>query len=260
MIAVGTELGEAELWRDPPLPLAGEVVRIDIDPAQRDKNAVASVAIAADGAEALAGLLAALGDDPRRDRGAGQAEELRGRLLAEALADGGAYADLIAALDDALDDDSIVAGDSTMACYYGAVHLLTRSAPRGFLYPAGFAPLGYAIPAAIGAKLAHPGHQVVALIGDGGAMFTLPELAVAGERDLALAVVVVNDGGYGEIRREMLERGQPPLGVDLASPDFPAAARALGARGEAIDDPDALPSLLERAFSDSGPTLIELRI
>ena len=260
MVAVGTELGEAELWRDPPLPLAGELVRIDIDPAQRDKNALASVAIIADAADALAGVLAGLRDAPRRDRGAGQAEELRGRLRVEALADGGAYEGLITALDGALEDDSIVAGDSTMACYYGAVHLLTRSAPRGFLYPAGFAPLGYAIPAGLGAKLAHPECQVVALIGDGGAMFTLPELAAAAERKLALAVVVVNDGGYGEIRREMLERGQPQLGVDLTSPDFPAAALALGARGEAIDDPDALPSLLARAFDDSGPTLIELRV
>ncbi len=260
VLAVGTELAESDLWRDPPLPLSGNLVRIDIDPAQRDKNAPASVAIVADAADALAALLATLTTAAPRDRGANTAESLRSELRAEALADGGAYGGLIAALERTLDDDSIVVGDSTRACYYGAVHLLARCAPRRFLYPGGFAPLGYGIPAAIGAKLAHPERQVLVLIGDGGAMFTLPELAVAAELGLALAVVVVNDGGYGEIRREMLERGQRPLGVDLAGPDFPAAARALGARGEATDDPESLPSLLAEAFAAPEPTLIELRV
>jgi acetolactate synthase-1/2/3 large subunit len=82
----------------------------------------------------------------------------------------------------------------------------------------------------------------------------------AAELGLPIAIVVINDGGYGEIRREMAERGQPLLGVDLASPDFAAAARALGARGESIDDPEALSRLLTRAFEASGPTLIEVRV
>jgi acetolactate synthase-1/2/3 large subunit len=260
VLAVGTELAESDLWRDPPLPLGGDLVRIDIDPAQRDKNAHATVAVIADAAGALAAIVARLRDTPERDRGGSEAEGLRRRLRAEALADGTAFPELIAALERSLDEASIVAGDSTMACYYGAVHLLPRSAPRRFLYPTGFAPLGYGIPAGIGAKLAHPERQVLVLIGDGGAMFTLPELATASELGLALAIVVVNDGGYGEIRREMLERGQAPLGVDLASPDFPAAARAFGARSEAIDDPESLPPLLEDAFAASVPTLIELRV
>ncbi len=260
VLAVGTELAESDLWRDPPLPLGGQLVRVDIDPAQRDRNARAAVAIVADASAALGAILAGLRGSAGRDRGAGTVEELRLRLRAEALADAGAYADLIRALESALGEGAILAGDSTMACYYGAVHLLPRAAPRRFLYPTGFAPLGYGIPAGIGARLAQPGRDVLVLIGDGGAMFTLPELAVASELDLTLAVVVVNDGGYGQIRREMLDRGQPPLGVELASPDFAAAARALGARGETIDDPRSLPALLGDAFAASGPTLVELRV
>jgi thiamine pyrophosphate-dependent acetolactate synthase large subunit-like protein len=218
------------------------------------------VAIVANAAAALAAIAAELDGTEARDRGAGQADALRARLREEALADAGPHTGLISALDRALDDDSIVVGDSTMASYYGAVHLLPRAAPRRFLYPTGFAPLGYAIPAAIGAKLAHPGRPVLALIGDGGAMFTLPELAVAAQLELPIVVVVVNDGGYGEIRREMLERGQPPVGVDLDSPDFAAAAVAFGASGETISDTDLLPPILERAFEESKPTLIDVRV
>jgi thiamine pyrophosphate-dependent acetolactate synthase large subunit-like protein len=260
VLAVGTELAESDLWRDPPLTLDGSLVRIDIDPGQRNKNATATVAIVAHADAALEALARSLGDETGRDRGGAHAEALRASLREEALADGGVHEGLIAALERALDDESIVAGDSTMPCYYGAVHLLSRAAPRRFLYPTGFAPLGYAIPAAIGAKLAHPERRVLALIGDGGAMFTLPELAAASELGLALAVVVVNDGGYGEIRREMRERGQPPLGVDLMSPDFPAVAHALGGQGVAIDDPQALPAVLEAAFAAQAPTLIEVRV
>jgi thiamine pyrophosphate-dependent acetolactate synthase large subunit-like protein len=260
VLAVGTELAESDLWHDPPLVLDGDLIRIDIDPAQRNKNAPAALAIVADAAPALEALSECLDGSEPRDRGAANADALRATLREEALADAGSLAGVIDALEDAMDDESILAGDSTMACYYGAVHLLSRAAPRRFLYPTGFAPLGYAIPAAIGAKLAHPERQTLALIGDGGAMFTLPELAVAAELRLPIAIVVVNDGGYGEIRREMAERGQPLLGVDLASPDFAAAARALGARGESIDDPEALSPLLTRAFETSGPTLIEVRV
>jgi acetolactate synthase-1/2/3 large subunit len=260
VLAVGTELAESDLWHDPPLVLDGDLIRIDIDPAQRNKNAPAALAIVADAAQALGALTECLEGSEPRDRGAADADGLRATLRGEALADAGNLAGIIGALEDAMDDDSILAGDSTMACYYGAVHLLPRAAPRRFLYPTGFAPLGYAIPAAIGAKLAHPERQTLALIGDGGAMFTLPELALAAELRLPIAIVVVNDGGYGEIRRDMAERGQPLLGVDLASPDFAAAARALGAHGESIDDPEPLSRLLTRAFEASEPTLIEVRV
>ena len=249
MVAVGTQLGEAELWRDPPLPLSGDVVRIDIDPAQRHKNALAAVAITADATEGLAGILASFRDGSPRDRGAGQAGELRSRLAAEAREDGRAYAELIAALEATLDDDSILAGDSTMACYYGAVHLLSRSAPRRFLYPSGFAPLGYGIPA--GSVPGWPIPRARSSRWSATAARCSPSPSSHPRASSApLAVVVVNDGGYGEIRRQMLDLGQPPLGVDLASPDFAAVARGLGGRGHALDDPGDLPALL----ADRSPT------
>jgi thiamine pyrophosphate-dependent acetolactate synthase large subunit-like protein len=260
VLAVGTELGQSDLWRDPPLELHGELIRIDVDAGQLQRNANASLTLVADARDALRALLSELDGVEARDRGAARAAEVRARIEADVLRDGAPFAALIDGLAEALGPDAIVAGDSTMACYYGAVHLLPQAAPRRFLYPTGFATLGYAIPAAIGAKIARPDRRVLALIGDGGAMFTLPELALAVEHGLAIVIVVVNDGGYGEIRREMREQGQPPLGVELASPDFAALARAMGGRGEGIDRPDDLPGLLSEAFAKSEPTVIELRV
>lgn len=158
----------------------------------------------------------------------------------------------------ALGRDGVLAGDSAMAVYYGALSNLPAYQPASFLYPTGLGTLGYGLPAAIGAKLARPEARVMAMLGDGGVMFTIPELAAAAQAGLPLPVVVVDNGGYGEIRREMCERGDSPLGVDLGHPDFPALARSLGCHGLSVTDPKELTAQLTAAFTADRPTLIHV--
>ena len=249
VVAAGTELGESDLWG--PVPeLRGRLIRIDADPAQLHKNAPADVAIAGDARLALERL-------PRRER----AEDLgavRAAIRAEAIADGAPWLDLVAALDGALGPDGILAGDSTMAAYYGAVHFLPMDPARRFVYPTGYATLGYALPAAIGAKLAAPDRPVIALIGDGGLLFTVSELATAAELGLPLPVVVPNNRGYGEIRSQMVEEGIDPIGVDLRVPDLPRLGEAFGGAGVRVDDRAALERALGDALERPGPTIIEV--
>ena len=85
---------------------------------------------------------------------------------------------LLRALREALPADGIVVGDQTGLNYWMEWHLPIL-APRTFLYPIGSATLGYGVPAAIGAKVAHPDRAVVAVVGDGGLLFTAAELATA---------------------------------------------------------------------------------
>ncbi len=125
-----------------------------------------------------------------------------------------------------------MAADSAMVCYYGALAALRSRRPRSFLYPTGYGTLGYALPAAIGAKLGRPEDRVLALAGDGGVLFSIAELAAAAQEGLALPVVVVDNSGYGEIRNEMRDRGDTPLGVDFAGLDFAALGRAFNCHGE----------------------------
>jgi thiamine pyrophosphate-dependent acetolactate synthase large subunit-like protein len=260
VLAVGTELGESDVW-GPPLKLSG-LVRVDVDPAQAHSNAVATVAVIGDAGATLAGLDAAIGvmvehhaaggSAAVRDAGEQRAAAVRAALEPEVRKQAAPWLDWLPAIP----GDAIVAGDSAMCCYYGALPALPVERPRSFLYPAGFGTLGYAIPAAVGAALGRPDRRVLALCGDGGIMFSLPELASAAALGLALPVVVFVNDGYGEIRNEMVDAGNAPVGVDLPPPDLPAAARALGCEGTQAPDPQALAAAIEAAFGRRVPTLI----
>jgi acetolactate synthase-1/2/3 large subunit len=254
VLAVGTELGESDLW-GPPLQLGGRLIRVDIDPGQLHKNAAADIALARDARTVLEALVDAL---PPRAAANEDLARAREAIRAEALADGEPFLPLAAALDEALGDDGILAGDSTMASYYGAVHFVPMDARRRWIYPTGYATLGYALPAAIGAKLAAPERPVIALAGDGGLLFTVAELATAAELGVPLPVVVPNNNGYGEIRAQMIEEQIAPIGVDLRVPDLPALGRAFGGDGLRVDDPARLAPALREALERPGPTVIEI--
>jgi acetolactate synthase-1/2/3 large subunit len=115
------------------------------------------------------------------------------------------------------------------------------------------------LPAAVGAKLAAPGRPVVALIGDGGLQFTLPELASAIEARTPVIVLLWNNDGYGEIKRYMQERGIPTIGVDIHTPDLLAIAKGFGCGAERASSLAHLSELLRRAARADRPTVIEVR-
>ena len=87
-------------------------------------------------------------------------------------------------------------------------------------------------------------------------MFSVGELASAAALGLSMPVVVFVNEGYGEIRNEMVDAGQPPVGVDLPVPDLPALARSLGCRGTAVEDPAGLTAAVAEALEAPVPTLI----
>ena len=124
-----------------------------------------------------------------------------------------------------------VVGDSSQVTYFGSAHFFDTQRPAEFLYMAGFATLGYGLPAGIGAKIADPHRPVVVLLGDGALMFSVQEIVTAVEQRLALPIVVMDNSGYAEIKEQERLRGIPPIGVDLHVPDLPALARACGALG-----------------------------
>ncbi|MEO3873460.1 5-guanidino-2-oxopentanoate decarboxylase [Nonomuraea sp. B12E4] len=259
VLVVGCELAPSDLWHGP-LPLDGKVVRIDVDPVQIITNALPEVALVGDAALTLRELSARLGDGPPAGPpGEERAARWRERKGAQAAREGAPWLWIVETLAETLGRDGVIAGDSAMACYYGALANLPAYAPRRFLYPTGYGTLGYGLPAAIGAALGRPGAPVAALLGDGGVMFTVAELATAVHLGLALPVVVVDNGGYGEIRAEMAARRDPVHAVELPSPDFALLARALGADGVHVGDRGTLREALAGALKSERPTVIHVR-
>ncbi len=258
LIVAGSELGDSDLWGGELAP-QGTVIRVDVDPAQLHKNLHADVAIRADVSAAFEALLEASAATTEGD-GAGRAAAARQACAAECAAEARPWAPINEALWQALPEDVIVAGDSSQVTYYGTVHTWPFDRPGQLLYPTGYATLGYGLPAAIGAKVAEPDRAVIALVGDGAFMFSVQELVTAAELGLALPVIVVDNGGYGEIRRQMLERGITPLAVDLTTPDLAALARAMGCHGSAARDAEHAAELAAAALDADRPTVIVLRV
>ena len=255
VLALGTEFASSDIGPEP-VRFGGPLIRVDVDAAAVVTNADPAVRLVGDAAAVGEQLLTGLGPgapgDPARAR------HWQAELRRQAEQYDAPWRPVTAALNRVLDDTAIVAGDSTMACYLGALSTVAVHRPAGFLYPTGQGTLGYGLPAAIGAKLAEPGSKVVALMGDGGIMFTLPELATAARLGLAIPILVVDNGGYGEIRNEMADRGDPVHSVALGSIDFAAAGVALGCHGRFLPDAGGLAEALEEAFAADRPTVLHV--
>jgi acetolactate synthase-1/2/3 large subunit len=254
LLVVGSKLGEAELWA-PRLAARGVVVRVDISPAQLSKNLESGIGIVGDAAAVLAQLRAALPGDPVATP---DLDATRDRILQEIRDIAPATVALAETIAAAIPDDAVVAGDSSQIIYLALANVLRRSRPHALLYTPTYATLGYGLPAAIGAKVALPDRPVVAVVGDGALMFAVNEIATAVEQQLDLTIVCVDNGGYAEIRQNEIDRGMPPIGVDLVQPDWAALARAFGAHGVRIDDADHLGSALRAAIAAGGVQLVHV--
>jgi thiamine pyrophosphate-dependent acetolactate synthase large subunit-like protein len=258
VIAIGTELAETDSWVDR-LPIAGRLLRIDIDAATLKRDYPPTLGLRGEAGAVLARLLPAVAARPDRaaaaaERAAALRAQHRGSLGELALR----HARVLDALRRSLPPDGIVATDMTQIAYTGN-HWFPCSRPRCWFHPNGFGTLGYALPAAIGAKLACPDRAVVAMAGDAGLLFTVQELGTAAELGLPLAILLWNNDGLGQIAGDMVARGIPALGVKPRNPDFLALARAFGCRAVRPDSLEGLGEALAAAFAADGPTLIEVR-
>ena len=140
--------------------------------------------------------------------------------------------------------NAVIAGDSTQPVYYALAHYETEAPRRYFHSASGFGTLGYAIPAAIGAKLGQPHNPVIALIGDGAAQFTIGELASAVETQTSVIFLLWNNNGYKEIAHFMDDAKIERIGVDIYTPDFLKIAEGFGCATSKVSNLDELKSAL----------------
>ena len=122
-------------------------------------------------------------------------------------------------------------------------------------------PLGYGLPAAIGAALARPGRLGVALAGDGGFAMTMSDLETAVRERAHVVAVVFDNGRYGTIWRHQADRGSAAgIGTTLGPVDFAAVAEACGALGISVGSDDEFEPALQRALDAGRPALLHLAL
>jgi acetolactate synthase-1/2/3 large subunit len=156
---------------------------------------------------------------------------------------------------------NVMPRDGLLVADSGLHQLLARRyyqvfCPHGLLIPTDFQSMGYALPAALGAKAARPDQTVGVLVGDGGMSMSGLELLTAGKTKRQLCVMVINDGSYGLIRRSLESAHGNAYGTQLLNPDFEDLAKATHANYLRLNR--NVQASLRRAFQLPGVTLVEV--
>ena len=153
-----------------------------------------------------------------------------------------------------------VANDAIVTCDAGEnrifmTHFYQTKAPGTFLQPAGVGGMGYAIPAALAAKLVYPQRQVVAVCGDGGFAIGMNGLMTALEENIPIVTVVFNNSALGWVKHGQGERN---IACDFADFDHAAIARAMGCNGSRVEEPRQLEPALREALASDKPTVVDV--
>jgi acetolactate synthase I/II/III large subunit len=129
--------------------------------------------------------------------------------------------------------------------------------PETFLMANGLSGMGFGLPAAMAAQLVHPRRPVIAMVGDGGMLMMMHDLALIRELGLPIVMVVFTDASLSLIRLAAERRKFEPVGVDFHPPDFAAAARAFGIEAGRASTLAEARTLAEQALTRRVPYLIE---
>jgi len=261
MLAVGTRFSSLSMNRWT-LKVPENLIHIDIDREEIGKNYPTKIGIHGDAKAVLREIAVKLQSMPRSDRSDWRKiwEGFRRSVWEGLKRSNPTEVSVVASIRNALERNAIVAADTTIPSYW-MQRIFPIYEPRTYLYPFGYVAMGYALPAAIAAKIAFPGRQVIAVCGDGGFMVTCQELATAVENRLGIPILLQNNRGYGVLKhfqdREFEGRH---FAVDLLNPDFAKLAGSFGAKASMAETVEQIHPCLRDALQSDVPTIIELRM
>lgn len=132
--------------------------------------------------------------------------------------------------------------------------------PNTCIISNGFASMGIAVPGAIAAKLVNPDRRVLAVTGDGGFMMNSQELETALRIGTPIVVLILNDESYGLIKWKQEEQGYEPACIGFSNPDFKLYAESMHCKGYRVEEAEELVDVLEDAFSQNVPSIIDCRV
>ncbi len=265
VLVVGSKLSPTDTaWENRRLldPARQSFIQIDLEPRNASWNFPAEEVLIADAGLALEALAGEAPSEKLRSGGRREAES----RVAEYRRRHGYFDDpasrsdkrpilpqrLIGDLERALPPEAVVtcdAGENRILM----THFYRTKREEGFLQASGVGPMGFAIPAALAAKLVYPERPVVAVCGDGGFAMTMNGLMTAIEHDIPITVVIFNNRALGWVLH-----GSGPFAAEFGDFDHAAIGRAMGCRGVRIEDPaDLLPAIKEAVIAAT-PTVIDV--
>lgn len=154
--------------------------------------------------------------------------------------------------------DAVFTVDTGMCCVWGARYINNPAGKRRMLGSFNHGSMANAMPQAIGAALACPGRQVIAMCGDGGLSMLLGDLATISQYQLPVKVIVFNNRSLGMVKLEMEVAGLPDWQTDMVNPDFALVAQAMGMKGITVTDPDNVEQALKEALMYKGAVLVNV--
>jgi thiamine pyrophosphate-dependent acetolactate synthase large subunit-like protein len=258
-LLVGTDFPYHDFY-----PKGTPAVQIDVDPTHLGKRYPVTVGLAGNAGPTLQALATRLTRKTDRDFLESCQAAMRDWL---ATADGEERSSdqpirpqrVARAIADLAGDDAIFLCDTGTVTVWGARNLRLRGEQQ-FTLSASLASMAFGLPAAIGAQLAYPDKQVIALVGDGGFAMLMADFLTAAKYRLPITVVVFNNGKLGLIQVEQETEGLPNFQTSLHNPDFAEYARLCGGEGFHDSDPPELEPALREAFASNRPCVVDVVI
>jgi acetolactate synthase-1/2/3 large subunit len=256
VIGIGSRLTQLREWgSDARL----KVVHIDLDQSEITRIAPPAVGIVADAAPAtrlLVDAIAALNPSPAPRTA--EFAAIRAAFREEVAAEIQPQVGILDVIRAAMDDDDVFVDEMTQVGYTSR-YALPILAPRTYVNSSYQGTLGYGFATALGAQVGAGKRRVISVNGDGGFMYTMPELATAVLHGIPLIAIVFNDGNFGNVRRIQANKyGGRLIASNLHNPDFVALATAFGVKGILAEGAEGLARALEEAKQADGPVLIEV--
>jgi acetolactate synthase-1/2/3 large subunit len=266
LIAIGMRFDDRVTGRLDKYAKQAKVIHLDIDPAEIDKNVKATVPVWGDCKETLP-LLTALIEKKEhtawlqrfKDATEKENEEVINNELhptTEMMSMG----EVINVLNELTNDDAVIVTDvgqhQMVACRYAKFKQSKSNVTSG-----GLGTMGFALPAAIGAKYGAQDRTVVAIIGDGGFQMTLQELGTIMQFGAAVKIIILNNRFLGMVRQwQELFNSRRYSFVDIQSPDFVTLAKAYGIAGKSINERNDLRAALKEMLDHDGSYLLEVMV
>ncbi|WP_413532680.1 thiamine pyrophosphate-dependent enzyme [Empedobacter brevis] len=259
IILIGTDFPYKDF-----IPTDKKIIQIDTDGAKLGRRAKIDLGLVGNAKETINELLELLEPKKNRDFLDSQLEmyqkvlESKMTFVHEKGKENSIQPEYVAyLLDELATRDAVFTVDTGMCCVWGARYI-TGTGERKMLGSFNHGSMANAMPQAIGAQMAYPDRQVIAMCGDGGISMLLGDLATIKQYNLPIKLIVFNNRTLGMVKLEMEVSGLPDNETDMENPDFTLIGKAMGIESESVKNPDDLPDAIGRAFAHNGPYLLNV--